>query len=121
MSRDCRKRRRGRESRWRTCEEQGAVFGGSRWSGQSERFIEVLEASQTEGPQIVVRRGVEATVWVPADKWRLTDQQFDPRPHGAGVAWFKGRRVLRNSLRSHAASRGDPPVGASHLASLFLS
>lgn len=34
------------------------------------RFSEFLEASLTEGPQIVTRRGAEAAVLVPIGQWR---------------------------------------------------
>lgn len=34
------------------------------------RFSEFLEASLTEGPQVVTRRGVEAAVLVPIEEWR---------------------------------------------------
>jgi prevent-host-death family protein len=34
------------------------------------RFSEFLDASLTEGPQVVTRRGVEAAVLVPIDEWR---------------------------------------------------
>lgn len=34
------------------------------------RFSEFLDASLSEGPQIVTRRGVEAAVLVPIDEWR---------------------------------------------------
>ena len=34
------------------------------------RFSELLEASLSEGPQLVTRRGVETAVLVPIDEWR---------------------------------------------------
>ena len=34
------------------------------------RFSAFLEASATEGPQIVTRRGVEAAVLLPIEQWR---------------------------------------------------
>src|SRR5882724_11523693 len=43
------------------------------------RFSEFLEASLTEGPQIVTRRGVEAAVLVPVDTWRQLEQAARPR------------------------------------------
>jgi antitoxin Phd len=42
-------------------------------------FSELLEASLREGPQIVTRRGVEAAVLVPVDRWRELDQAARPR------------------------------------------
>ena len=38
-----------------------------------ERFSEFLEASLTEGPQIVTKRGVEAAALVSIDQWRRMD------------------------------------------------
>ena len=38
------------------------------------RFSELLEASQTEGPQLVTKRGVEAAVLVPIKEWRRLQQ-----------------------------------------------
>ncbi|HZF08832.1 MAG TPA: type II toxin-antitoxin system Phd/YefM family antitoxin [Thermoanaerobaculia bacterium] len=43
------------------------------------RFSEFLEASLTEGPQIVTRRGVEAAVLVPVETWRQLEQAARPR------------------------------------------
>lgn len=43
------------------------------------RFSELLEASLTEGPQIVTRRGVEAAVLVPVATWRQLEQAARPR------------------------------------------
>jgi antitoxin Phd len=42
------------------------------------RFSELLEASLTEGPQIVTRRGVEVAVLVPVDQWRRLEQAARP-------------------------------------------
>jgi antitoxin Phd len=41
-------------------------------------FSELLEASLTEGPQIVTRRGVEIAVLVPVDLWRRLDLAARP-------------------------------------------
>ena len=51
-----------------------------RWPVQDAkaRFSELLEASLTEGPQIVTRRGVEAAVLVPIDQWRQLKQAARP-------------------------------------------
>lgn len=38
------------------------------------RFSELLEASQTEGPQLVTKRGVETAVLVPIAEWRRLQQ-----------------------------------------------
>ena len=34
------------------------------------RFSELLDASVTDGPQMVTRRGVETAVVVPVEEWR---------------------------------------------------
>jgi prevent-host-death family protein len=51
-----------------------------RWPVQDAKahFSEMLEASLTEGPQIVTRRGVEAAVLVPVDQWRQLEQSARP-------------------------------------------
>ncbi|MEP7013072.1 MAG: type II toxin-antitoxin system prevent-host-death family antitoxin [Acidobacteriota bacterium] len=51
-----------------------------RWPVQDAkaRFSEFLEASLTEGPQIVTRRGVEEAVLVPVDRWRQLEQAARP-------------------------------------------
>ncbi|MGQ0663833.1 MAG: type II toxin-antitoxin system Phd/YefM family antitoxin [Pseudomonadota bacterium] len=38
------------------------------------RFSEFLDASLTEGPQIVTRRGVETAVLVPIARWRRLER-----------------------------------------------
>ena len=42
------------------------------------RFSEFLEASLTEGPQIVTKRGVEAAVLVPIAQWRRLESMQKP-------------------------------------------
>jgi antitoxin Phd len=51
-----------------------------KWPVQDAKahFSELLEASLTEGPQIVTRRGVEAAVLVPVDQWRRLEQAARP-------------------------------------------
>ena len=34
------------------------------------RFSELLEASVTEGPQIITKRGVETAVMLPVEEWK---------------------------------------------------
>jgi len=43
-----------------------------RWPVQDAkaRFSELLEASLSEGPQIVTRRGIETAVLVPFEEWQ---------------------------------------------------
>jgi antitoxin Phd len=42
------------------------------------RFSELLEASLTEGPQIVTRQGIEAAVLVPFEEWRRLQSSARP-------------------------------------------
>lgn len=42
------------------------------------RFSEFLEASLTEGPQIVTKRGVETAVLIPIDQWRRLENVTRP-------------------------------------------
>jgi antitoxin Phd len=51
-----------------------------KWPVQDAKahFSELLEASLTEGPQIVTRRGVEEAVLVPIDQWRRLEQTARP-------------------------------------------
>ena len=42
------------------------------------RFSELLDTSLAEGPQIVTRRGVEAAVLVPIDRWRQLERMTKP-------------------------------------------
>jgi antitoxin Phd len=51
-----------------------------KWPVQDAKahFSELLEASLTEGPQIVTRRGVEKAVLVPIDQWRRLEQTARP-------------------------------------------
>ena len=51
-----------------------------RWPVQDAkaRFSEMLEASLSEGPQIVTRRGVEEAVLVPFEEWRRLQDSARP-------------------------------------------
>lgn len=53
---------------------------GKEWQVQDAkaRFSEFLEASLTEGPQIVTKRGVEAAVLVPIEQWRRLETMTKP-------------------------------------------
>lgn len=42
------------------------------------RFSELLEASLSEGPQIVTKRGVETAVLVPIEQWRRMREMTKP-------------------------------------------
>lgn len=43
------------------------------------RFSEFLEASLTEGPQVVTKRGIETAVLIPIEEWRRLNQAARPR------------------------------------------
>jgi antitoxin Phd len=51
-----------------------------RWPVQDAktRFSELLEASLSEGPQIVTRRGMEAAVLLPVQEWRRLQESARP-------------------------------------------
>ena len=51
-----------------------------RWPARDARahFSELLEASLSEGPQIVTRRGVETAVLVPVREWRRLKESARP-------------------------------------------
>ncbi|MCP5115856.1 MAG: type II toxin-antitoxin system Phd/YefM family antitoxin [bacterium] len=51
-----------------------------RWPAQAAKahFSELLEASLSEGPQIVTRRGVETAVLVPVREWRRLQESARP-------------------------------------------
>ncbi len=53
---------------------------GKTWQVQEAkaRFSEFLDASLTEGPQVVTRRGVETAVLVPIDEWRRLEKKSKP-------------------------------------------
>jgi prevent-host-death family protein len=53
---------------------------GKPWQVQDAkaRFSEFLEASITEGPQIVTKRGVEAAVLIPIEQWRRLENMTKP-------------------------------------------
>ncbi len=53
---------------------------GKTWQVQDAkaRFSELLEASLSEGPQIVTKRGVEAAVLVPIEQWRRLEKMTKP-------------------------------------------
>lgn len=42
------------------------------------RFSELLQASLTQGPQLVTKRGTEAAVLVPAQEWRQLTARARP-------------------------------------------
>ena len=44
----------------------------------NDRFGEMLEASLTEGPQIVIEGGVETAVLLPIDQWKRLQKTAKP-------------------------------------------
>ena len=50
------------------------------WAVQdaTAHFSEFLQASLSEGPQLVTRHGKEAAVLVPVEQWRLLNAQARP-------------------------------------------
>ena len=59
------------------------IIGGSMskiWQVQDAkaRFSELLEASLSDGPQIVTKRGVETAVLVPIGQWRRLEEMAKP-------------------------------------------
>ena len=53
---------------------------GKTWQVQDAkaRFSEFLEASLTDGPQIVTKRGVETAVLLPIEQWRRLKKMTKP-------------------------------------------
>ncbi len=51
-----------------------------RWPAQdaAARFSELLEASLSDGPQIVTRRGMETAVLLPVHEWRRLQGEVRP-------------------------------------------
>lgn len=74
------------------------------------RFSEMLQASLTEGPQVVTLRGVETAVLVPVQEWRHLRQRATPSlktllltKEGRGDLQIPARGGLRR--RGPAAAR----------------
>jgi antitoxin Phd len=51
-----------------------------RWAVQEAKakFSELLDRALDEGPQIVTKRGIEAAVLVPIERWRRLEQAARP-------------------------------------------
>ena len=71
------------------------------------RFSEFLEASVTEGPQIVTKRGVEAAVLLPIEQWKrlraaakpdLKDLLLAPGARTESLAPSRARHRQRKTL-----------------------
>jgi prevent-host-death family protein len=65
------------------------------------RFSEFLDASLTEGPQVVTRRGVEEAVLVPIHEWRALRERALPDLKSLLLDDPRGRGALRIPARGH--------------------
>jgi antitoxin Phd len=72
------------------------------------RFSEFLEASLTEGPQVVTRRGVEAAVLVPIQEWRALSERALPDLKSPLLTDPRGRGDLRIPARGRWRRRPRP-------------
>ena len=52
----------------------------AKWAVQDAKakFSQFLEASLTDGPQIVTKRGVETAVLIPIEQWRMLQKMAQP-------------------------------------------
>ena len=74
---------------------RGGTRPGGAWQVQDAkaRFSELLDATLSEGPQIVTRRGAEIAAVVPIDQWRrlesaapsLKEWLLEPGPRAEAV------------------------------------
>jgi antitoxin Phd len=71
------------------------------------RFSELLDASLTQGPQIVTRRGVEMAVLVRVDQWRNLEEAARPRLKDLLLAEFPRADIPVPARR--ARRRREPP------------
>jgi len=71
------------------------------------RFSELLEATQTDGPQMVTKRGVETAVLVPVAEWRRLQQK--PRIFVKDVLLGPGPR-FEMKLPKRGRLRRRPPI-----------
>jgi prevent-host-death family protein len=82
------------------------------WSAKDAkaRFSEFLDASLTEGPQVITRRGVEAAVLVPIQEWRAMRERALPDLKSLLLTDPRGRGDLR--IPAHGRWRHRPrPLG----------
>jgi prevent-host-death family protein len=81
------------------------------WSAKDAkaRFSEFLEASLTEGPQVVTRRGVETAVLVPIQEWRALRERALPDLKSLLLTDPRGRGDLRIPARGRWRRRLPPP------------
>ncbi len=74
------------------------------------RFIELLETTLAEGPQIVTKRGVETAVLVPIEQWRRLEKLAKPDLKELLLAPEPRTEALappRRKLRQRAAPQLD--------------
>lgn len=72
------------------------------------RFSEFLDASLSEGPQVVTRRGVEVAVLVPIEEWRRLGNAARPTLKELLLAEAPRAELpapARGKLRHRSASR----------------
>lgn len=65
------------------------------------RFSELLDTSLAEGPQIVTRRGIEAAVLVPIERWRELERMKKPNLKELLLAAEARTDTLTPSRTSH--------------------
>jgi len=80
---------------------------GKSWQVQDAkaRFSEFLEASLTEGPQIVTKRGVETAVLVPIKQWRRLESMTTPNLKDLLLAPEARTEALTPPRRTHRHRR----------------
>ena len=71
------------------------------------RFSELIEATLSEGPQIVTRRGVETAVVVPIEQWRLLERI---RPLDRKEALLDPRARTENLVPPRRTPLMRPPI-----------
>ena len=83
---------------------------GGTWQFQDAkaRFGEFLSASLTEGPQVVMRRGVEAAVLVSVGEWRRLSAAATPRLKD--VLLMPGARTEELAPPRGSDFTGPPPT-----------
>ncbi len=72
------------------------------------RFSEFVEASLTEGPQIVTRRGMETAVLLPIGQWRRLEKLAGPGLKSLLLAPHARTPALTPPRKKHG--RRSPPV-----------
>ena len=71
------------------------------------RFSELIEATLSEGPQIVTRRGVETAVVVPIEQWRRLERM---RPLDRKEVLLDPRARTENLVPPRRTPLMRPPI-----------